>query len=206
MMWVILGGWAPPFPYRLDYTPPRDIDATVEFQKKDEKRTEAAKEQAARQVRYVYTQDATGLVQLRAALKNAIAQIGATASLKELPAGMWAEFCPPPGPGVETPTKEQQQKDYKKFHEAFDSKEERAAFEKGIDQAFSDLEQKGMLEQLDQKPDEGNQTQIDIGSSYSDSQCPFSEVRFGEAVAQLHNRLNSNLSVARNCPAACSTG
>ena len=31
VMWCILGGWAPPFPYRLGYTPTRDIDAKVSF-------------------------------------------------------------------------------------------------------------------------------------------------------------------------------
>ena len=37
-IWALTGSWAPPFTYRLDYTPPRDITAKVAFSRIDEDR------------------------------------------------------------------------------------------------------------------------------------------------------------------------
>ena len=64
-VWAIVGGWKPPFAYRRDYTPPRNIVAKVSFQINDEKATREAKDKAARQIRYVYTQDPAPLIQYR---------------------------------------------------------------------------------------------------------------------------------------------
>ena len=55
---VVIRGWEPPFSYRTGYTPPRDIVATVAFNKADDGATQAAREQARSQTRYVYVQDA----------------------------------------------------------------------------------------------------------------------------------------------------
>ena len=195
VMWCILGGWAPPFPYRLGYTPSRDIDAKVSFQRLDAEKTLEAKQKAASQAIYVYTVDAAPLVQLRAALKNAVAEVGAAANLNALRPKLWDEFYPPPAPNSPAVSKEEQEHDFQKFHAAVDTKEERIAFGKAIDQSFAELEQRGFLEKLEHS-DEGNQTEIEIhpaGVSAFPAVVPVSEVLFGEAIAQLHNRLKTDL-------------
>jgi cyclic-di-AMP phosphodiesterase PgpH len=159
-LWVVVRGWAPPFAYWRDYTPPRNIVAKVTFKIKDEKGTKEAKDKAARLIRYVYAQDPAPLIQYRSALKNAAAEIGAAATLANLRAGVWGEFSAPTMANVDPPTKEEQEKEFLKFHAILDTKEKRTAFEKAIDRAFSDLEQKGILEKLDQDPDQGSQTEI----------------------------------------------
>src|SRR6267154_3002732 len=195
-LWVVVRGWAPPFAYWRDYTPPRNIVAKVTFKIKDEKGTKDAKDKAARLIRYVYVQDPAPLIQYRSALKNAAAEIGAAATLANLRAGVWGEFSAPSMANVEPPTKEEQEKEFLKLHSILDTKEKRAAFEKAIDRAFSDLEQKGILEKLDQDPDQGSQTEIEVHPLTSTwaSPVPVAEVRSGDAIAQLHNRLKLELA------------
>lgn len=196
VMWCILGGWAPPFPYRLGYTPSRDIDAKVSFQRLDAEQTREAKQKAASQAIYVYTQDAAPLVQLRAALKNAVAEVGAAANLNALRPKLWDEFYPPPGPNSPPISREEQDRGFQKFHGAVDSKEERTEFGKAVDRSFAELEEKGFLAKLEQTADQGNQTEIQIhptNVSAFPAPVPVSEVLFGEAMSQLHNRLRAEL-------------
>jgi hypothetical protein len=196
-MWAILGGWSTPMPYRLDDVPARDIDTRVEFRKPDPEKTEEARRKAVREIRYVYVQDAAPLVQLRAALKNVAAEIAAAPTLAALRPGVWHDFYPPPAAGIEPANKADQERDYAQLHAAVDSKDKLIAFEKGIDRAFSDLDQKGILEKLEQLPDEGNQTEIEIhplGVSAFPAVVPVADVRSGEATAHLHNRLKTELS------------
>jgi cyclic-di-AMP phosphodiesterase PgpH len=196
-LWAVVRGWAPPFAYWRDYTPPRNIVAKVTFQILDKKSTEDAKDKAARQIRYVYQQDPAPLTQYRAALKNAAAEVGAAATLADLRAGVWSEFSPPTMPNVEAPSKDDQEKEFQKLHVVLDNKEKRAAFEKSIDRAFSEIQQKGILEKLDQQPEEGSQTEIEIhpvGASTFASVVPVAEVRSGEAIAQLHSHLKTELA------------
>lgn len=197
LMWLMLGGWAPPFPYRLGYTPRRDIDAKVTFQRIDHEKTEEAKNKAAREAVYVYVQDPAPLVQLRAALKNAVAEVGAAGNLKTLRPKLWDEFFPAAAgaTAVSAPNHDDLQRDLQRLHNAVESKDGRTNFDKAIDRAFMDIEQKGFLTKLDQTADEGNQTQIEvhqIGTTTS-TFVPVSDVLSGEAITQLHNRLTAEL-------------
>ncbi len=197
VMWGVMRGWAPPFAYWRDYTPPRDIMAKTPFGRIDSAATEKARKKAADLAQYVYEQDPSKVRQIRDALKNAVAEIGSAANVAALGEGVWASFSPPPMPNVELPSADEQQQEFQKFHSLVDSKEKRTAFEKRIDLAFSELEQKGILEKLDQDADEGNQTMISvhpIGDTAFPLVVPVPEVRAAEATAQLHNRLKSELS------------
>src|SRR3954469_24635452 len=70
VLWLIVCGWVPPFPYRTGVVPERDLLARVPFRKFDPVATKSEKDKAASQVRFVYEQDPSKLQQLRAALKN----------------------------------------------------------------------------------------------------------------------------------------
>ncbi len=86
-MWLIVGGWEPPFSYRTGFVPQRDILARVEFREFDPVATKTAKDKAANQVRFVYQQDSSALVQLRAALINKLAEVSNSATLGRAAAG-----------------------------------------------------------------------------------------------------------------------
>jgi putative nucleotidyltransferase with HDIG domain len=195
-MWAIIGGWVPPFPYRTGQTPSRDIVASVRFERPDPEKTEAMRERARSQVRYVYMQDPAPLVQLRSALKNRLAEISAAPSLDALPAGLWDEFSPSDASGAAPPTVDKRSEEFEEFRSALDTKEKLAAVEKAIDRAFTDLEQRGILVQLEQEHDQGNQTEIYVhppGVTDFPLLVQVSEVRTAEATARLHQRLKEEL-------------
>ncbi len=196
-MWLIVGGWEPPFSYRSGYVPPRDILARVEFREYDPVATKSAKDKAANQVRFVYQEDPSSLVQLRSALINKLAEVSNSATLADLPPGVWEAFSPPPMPNVEPLTKEQQEAQYQQFHTALGDQEKLAKVEKAVERAFAPLEQKGVLEKLQQAHDEGNQTEIyvhPVGSAMFPQAVQVSEVMLGEAAARMHDRLKEELN------------
>ncbi|MCC7084299.1 MAG: HDIG domain-containing protein [Pirellulales bacterium] len=196
-MWLIVGGWDPPFSYRTGYVPQRDIVARVRFQKEDPDATRDAINRAKNQVRFVYQQDRSSLEQLRSALKNQLVEIGNAASLDALRPGIWQEFSAPPMPNVEPPTKEQQEAQFREFHDAIADKEKLGKVEKAIDRAFTPLEQTGWLEKLQQKHDEGNQTEIyvhPVGKPDFSQVVQVPEVLLGEATAKLFERLKEELN------------
>ena len=109
---------------------------------------------------------------------------------------MWEAFSPPPMPNVEPLSKEQQEEQYQQFHAALDNQEKLAKVEKAVERAFAPLEQKGVLEKLQQAHDEGNQTEIyvhPVGSAMFPQVVQVSEVMIGEAAAKLHDRLKEEL-------------
>ena len=196
-MWLIVGGWAPPFAYRSGYVPDRDILPRVEFRQDDPVATKTAKDKAANQVRFVYQQDASTLQQLRAALKNKLAEVSTAATLDALPPGVWASFSAPPTPNVEPPTAQQDEQQYQQFHDALNDQEKLAKIDKAVERAFAPLEQKGVLEKLQQAHDEGNQTEIyvhPLGSPLFPQLVQVPEVMLGEAASRLHKGLTEELN------------
>jgi putative nucleotidyltransferase with HDIG domain len=200
VLWVIVGGWKPPFAYWRDYTPSRNIIARVKFERFDKDGTERAKTKAANQARFVYEQDPSQLQQLRTALKNELAEVGAAGKLKELHEGVWTHFSAPPMANVEPPSAADQEREFEKFHVLLDSKEKRLALDKGLDRAFAELEQKGYLGKLEKFDEDssneivGNQTEIEI-HPHTTSDFPtverVSDVLAGEAIDQLHSHLKT---------------
>jgi putative nucleotidyltransferase with HDIG domain len=194
-MWLIVGGWDPPFAYRTGYVPQRDITARVSFKKVDQDKTQEERSNARRQARSVYKQDASSLQSIRAALKNKLAEIAAAPTLDKLPPDVWPKFLPPPMDNVELPP-DQAEVEFKKFHTAIGDKEKLAKVEAAIDRAFGPIEQNGIKKQHELK--DGNQTEISVYPANGSAQFPqivrVSEVLLGEASAKLHNRLKEELN------------
>ncbi len=104
-MCAVIHGWDPPFSYRTGYTPPRDIVASVEFTRADPVATEAARERARSQARYVYVQDSEPLVQLRARLRNTLIEVTAAPTLDKLDPKTWKSFQTPADVATSTQAK-----------------------------------------------------------------------------------------------------
>jgi putative nucleotidyltransferase with HDIG domain len=195
-LWLIVAGWVPPFSYRTGYVPRRDLLARVPFKVPDPVATKTEKDKAASQVRYIYEQDPANLQQLRAALKNKLTEISNAATLDMLQPGVWADFSPPPMPNVDPPTTEKDAEDYEQFHAALANKEKLEKVEKEIDSAFMTIEQRGMIENLPQKTDQGNQYEIYIHpkttKTFPDA-VKVTDVLVATASASLHDRLREEL-------------
>ncbi|MEX2141344.1 MAG: HDIG domain-containing metalloprotein [Pirellulales bacterium] len=201
VMWGVIEGWNPPFPYRTGATPPRDVVAKTSFSVVDDIKTDQAREQARNQAAFVYINDPTPLVQLRAQMMNVIDEIGNTAKFADLRAALWAGFQPPPMENVEKQTPEQQADEFDKLHALVDTKEELASFEGKLAKAFVNLEKDGFFtepEQLSAKligasePVQGDPALIKThppGNAKWPLRINVSQIRKDAAIAELHTQL-----------------
>jgi cyclic-di-AMP phosphodiesterase PgpH len=160
---AVIHGWDPPFPYRSGYTPLRDIVAAVPFTKADPVATQAAQQRARSQACYVYSQDAEPLVQLRAKLRNTLAELTAAATLDKLDPAIWKAFQPPLAEGAKQPTEKQRAEQFREFRAAFTPQKRLDRVEQALAEAFAPIEKHGLLDKLNQdKLGPGNQEEITI--------------------------------------------
>jgi len=93
-MWVITGGWAPPFSYRLGRVPSRDVCASVAFSVPNPEGTEKERKQQRREIRCTYVNDPGRLKELRSALEGVVLQVHEAESVESLNPKVWNEFLP----------------------------------------------------------------------------------------------------------------
>ncbi len=145
---LVIHGWQRPFPYRAGYTPPRDIVALVPFRRFDSVATEAARQRARSQVRYVYAEDDRPLKQLRAQLRNTIAELTTAPTLDRVDPRVWAAFqlpaeaALPPGP-------KRQEEQFRQFRAVFTPQENLERCTNALAAVFAPFEQRGLLEKLE---------------------------------------------------------
>jgi membrane-associated HD superfamily phosphohydrolase len=85
---------------------------------------------------------------------------------------------------------------FQRFRSRVDTKERQIEFEKAIDNAFSDLENKGVLEKIQHGIDEGSQTEIDVhpvGNAAELTRAQVAHVLLGEAKVRLKTRIEEEL-------------
>ena len=157
---VVIHGWEPPFSYRTGYTPPRDIVATVAFKRVNDGATQAAKERARSQSRYVYVKDAEPLAQLRAKLRNTLVELTAAPTLDKVDQKIWREFQLPATNGKTRLTAKEQQEQFRAFRAVFTPKGSPDRVDKALAEAFAPFEERGLLDKLSDKNRPGNQEEI----------------------------------------------
>jgi putative nucleotidyltransferase with HDIG domain len=183
---LVIQGWRPPFSYRIGYVPPRDITARVPFSLPDRAATDIARVRARSQVRYVYSQDAEPLIQLRGALRNSLLEVMRAAAYADVKPETWAEFRPPPDAKGDQPLALEMQSRFEKLRKALQGDENLASFEKALATAMAPFEQHGLLETLPQQLGDGNQDEIVVyPGEQLDAQkiVKVSDVLIGDATA-----------------------
>jgi putative nucleotidyltransferase with HDIG domain len=111
-----------------------------------------------------------------------------------------AKADPAPSPPAEPTEAERKladaELDFQRFRGRIDTKERLLDFEKGIDAAFADLENLGVLEKIQHGIDEGSQTEIDVhpvGNAAELTRAQVAHVLLGEAKARLATRLEEEI-------------
>jgi len=197
LLTALIQAWDLPFSYRIGFVPQRDVVARVPFTKPDPAATLLAQQRALRQVPYVFSNDAEPLIQLQAALRNAVAEVTAADSLAEVDPKLWKAFALPEGadaPGAtpsqpEEPASTEQQ--FQKFREVFTGQENLKEFSASLEIVFEPLEDHGVLQTLPQELGQGNQVQIvvhPVGRDQALRVVDVSEVQLGDGTA-LRERL-----------------
>ncbi len=205
-LWLVTAAWTMPLGYHRNFTPQRDVVAKVRFRRDDPERTRQAQAAAAQQVRYVYDNDRAQLTNLRAALQNTLVSVGGAKSLAELnklDAKLWPGFFPVAPADAPKPTTEQQEEQFRAFHDALNTQEALAKVEQAVKDAMAPYERRGLMEKLPQQPDEGNQQEIVVrqsGQPQESEVVQVADVLIGEADAlkqALAERLESPVVAER---------
>ncbi len=192
LMWGGSGAWAPSFPYRTGYVPPRDIVAHTRFQRPDPKETEARQRQVRSETLLVYQHDVQPLIELRKALKNQVFQIIRSESLREINPSVWREFI---DPRLESaPDAEESRRAFESMRTALADDMELSRFEGAVQDALSDYERDGLLENLVHSLEEGSQSALwvhPVGNESYLRRLEVKDVRIAEATTDLEDRLNA---------------
>ena len=197
VMWATTSAWAPRFPFRAGYTPPRDIIAREMFSKYDPVETTNLKRAARKEALCVYVHNRQPLIGLRAALKDSVVQIINAESFGQLQQEFpkaWAEFS-----HVEKEASEENEELlFNDFREALANDPELARFESAVQSAFAEFEREGLLVTLEHALDEGSQIRIlvrDIGNPASTRRVEARDVQINEVMANLEIDLKRELKI-----------
>lgn len=200
---IFTQGWDPPFNYRVNEIPVRDIIASVDFEQVDLEATEEARDRARRLAVAMYDQDPEPLVQLRAQLSSEISKLIAAEKLEDVDPQLWAEFEPPLAPGTPDLTPEERQTQFDRFREAFAEENALELYSEQLAAVMEPFEQWGLLEALPADHKDLNFEKIfiralDAGGEGSGASAArdVADVRIENASARLQSSLNEKLASA----------
>ena len=159
-LWAVNAAWAPPFGFRLGDVPRRDIQAAVLFTEPNPAATEDARQKAREVARYVYEQNAEPLVQLRAALRNAVVAVTSATTYEALDQAAWRHFQAPMPEGAAPMARELEEQQFEQFRAALAEDKELVKFQQALAAALSTFESRGLLEKLPPEHTGGNQQEI----------------------------------------------
>lgn len=196
-MWGATSAWAPRFPYRAGYTPPRNIDARTSFSIFDPVETANRRQTARNQAPCVYANNPQKLIEFRTALKDSVFQIinaESYAQLQQSSPKVWPEFSTVAGEAND----ENEELVFNEFREALADDAELARFERAVQGAFAKLERDGLLANLQHDLNEGSQTAIqvyEVGKPQSMKGVAVRDVRVNEVMAELEADLERELKI-----------
>ena len=200
---AVTKSWYPPFSYRSGHTAERAILSRTKLP--NPTATAEARRQAMLQIRYVYRQDPVPLIQLRDALKNRVAEIVTATELTPELKQRWREFFPSSGKDEKSISDEQLSTEFDAFRAAMQGEGKLAKFEADLTEAFIPMERQGLLENLQQKPNEGNQAEILVllpDDENTPQRVQVKEVRIPDAAQAFHQFLKERVEypiVADRC-------
>ncbi len=147
---AIIKAWDPPLHWRTGMTPTRYVTARVEFKKEEVEKTAQARLKARDETKAIFTQDTRPLEQLRADLRNTVAELTKTETLTEKTASIWKEFQTPAEKAVKEPKPQAELAGFPEFRKALAGKENLEQLNRVVAEAFAPLEQRGLLADLTQ--------------------------------------------------------
>lgn len=158
---AVTRGWDPAMGYRSGFAPAMDIVARADFSLPDPAATEAARDLAIRQVRYVYAHNPAALVQLRAQLRNQIVAATKAENLSQTDTKAWAEFQPADVPSDAASNEAaSNEAAFQRFRQSFLGEMNPAKLEECLARVFAPFEQRGLLDALPEDARPGNQSEI----------------------------------------------
>jgi putative nucleotidyltransferase with HDIG domain len=174
---AIIQAWDPPRHWRTGMVPTRYVTARVEFKRENKNETEQARLRAREETKAVFVQDTKPLEQLRADLRNTIAELTKTETLTEKTRPIWKDFQRPLEKGAKEPKPQAELAAFQEFRKALAGKENLDQLDRAVAEAFSPLEQYGLLADLTEKLKGFNKKTISVYSLENPAERREIEVR-----------------------------
>ena len=204
-LWLLAGGWTPPFSHRAGDLPKRNISARVAFGVPDPVGTEELRKSKRSEVACTYTHDDGQLRELRSALKGRVFEMLGAESPDKIDPTIWAEFEPPANPDpAATAVPFDRAAVLGVLRDALKDDADLTQFSRAIQRAFQQIEETGLIERLTHTPEDGSQTWVKIhsvGNPDLVERVDVKQVRIAEVLVDLKPRLTEELQQAK-LPAA----
>ena len=157
---AVMRGWYPPFTYRSGQVLPRDVVARVPFETVDREQSEAARDLARRQVRWVYQHDPLPLDRLTESLMIAVGGVLVADSPNEIPQ-IWADFLPQADSTL-VPVEEESNHRFERIKHALTKDRGLIGFRKDINDALARFRERGFLGKQAPRAGQANNDEIEV--------------------------------------------
>ncbi|PQO41564.1 HD family phosphohydrolase [Blastopirellula marina] len=194
VLWAASVSWLPPFPFREDFVPPRDVVSRVDFAVPDPAGDQRARDAAAANARTVYENDPRPLEQMRGTLQSALNGIVSAKDYTPDVAEDWEQFLKAPAAPDETLPETEKRRLYDKFRTFYSKEGKLTALEQGVAAALSSFTKNGLMDTSAQAENKGNKAEVIVypkGEPDSRRTVSISDL----LIAQARNTLKKNLEI-----------
>ena len=177
ILYVIMFGWSPAFPYRTRTTPGRDLHARTAFEYPDSELTLEKKERARAKVLNYYINSPQPLADLRSGLIDDVFEV------KQKTFNELKEFWNPRFLGDDEKLLEKAEEEFDLFKSSLAGDEKLETLREAIDKAFINIDKNGLLETVEHEFPDGNMQEIQVflgGDIETAQRVSISDVRIAE--------------------------
>ena len=195
ILYFVMFGWEPPFPYRIRQAPLRDMHANTLFEDQDPKATFEKRERTKRNFKNYYENDAQKIEIIREELINDVFSIMQQEWGEVEGSNLWSEFFEVDANTTEATAADEES--FNLFRESLSGDKELEKLKTILDLALLDIKQKGLLIELSHESDQGSVEQIQVyplGNIDASEVIKIEEVRIAEVTDELQKRLSEKLS------------
>ncbi|WP_146436831.1 HD family phosphohydrolase [Blastopirellula retiformator] len=194
ILWMATISWEPPFPYREDFVPPRDIVSRIDFAVPDPAGDQRARDAAAANARTVYENNPEPLEQMRGKLQSALNGIVGASEFTPKIAEAWDDFLKAPAAPDQALPETEKKRLYEKFRTFYAKEGKLTALEQGVAAALTSFTKNGLMDNNDQAENKGNKAEVIVyrkGEPDARRTVSISDL----LIAQARNNLKKNLEI-----------
>ena len=196
MLYVIMFGWIPAFPYRDRLAPLRDLHARTEFQAVDRDATGAARQNARQKFPNYYCNKPRPLDESRQGLIDQLFEIKQKSYAELRTENLWPRFLEVSQETDTFDAAEDNKEEFERFKSAFVKDEKLELTTQILENAFVDIRELGLLRSLEHELGDGSMQEIQVYQGEIDDavRVDVSEVRRAEALDNFRKRLRAEFS------------
>ena len=196
LLYIIMFGWIPAFPYRNRLAPLRDLHARTAFQAIDYDATGAARQQARQNFPNYYVNKPRPLDEIRQGLIDQLFEVKQKSFAELQTENLWPRFLEIDQETGTYDPKDDTQKEFERFKNALVKDETLDLTTQILENAFVDIRRRGLLRSLEHELGNGSMQEIQVyqGDIEDAISVDVSDVRRAEALEKFRTRLRQEFS------------